>query len=151
MSAPAQNDGPSPARTTARASPTSENAAVSSAMRAASNALRRSGFASVIRRTAPSRSIRRPGIRAQAYAAASWTGARPLRSARSSPDERMGLKGALAAALTPLRGDELDDAAFERYAEFLRGGGIAGVLAGGTTGEGMLLRPDERLRGITLF
>ena len=57
-SAPAQKLGPSPARTTARASPTSANASVSSAISAASNALRRSGFASVTRSTAPSRSIR---------------------------------------------------------------------------------------------
>ena len=63
------------------------------------------------------------------------------------------LKGALAAALTPYRagGSELDDGAFERYAEFLLAGGIQGVLAGGTTGEGILQTPEERLRGIALF
>jgi dihydrodipicolinate synthase/N-acetylneuraminate lyase len=63
------------------------------------------------------------------------------------------LKGALAAALTPFRagGAELDDAAFERYTGFLLAGGIAGVLAGGTTGEGILQTPEERIRGIRLF
>jgi dihydrodipicolinate synthase/N-acetylneuraminate lyase len=65
----------------------------------------------------------------------------------------MRLKGALAAALTPYRagGAELDDAAFERYAEYLLAGGVDGVLAGGTTGEGILQTPEERIRGITLF
>src|SRR5512145_1016570 len=55
-SAPAQNAGPSPASRTTRASPTSANASVSSAISSASKALRRSGFASVTRRTCPSRS-----------------------------------------------------------------------------------------------
>ena len=65
----------------------------------------------------------------------------------------MRLKGALAAALTPYRagGVELDDAAFEPYAEYLLAGGVHGVLAGGTTGEGILQTPEERIRGITLF
>jgi hypothetical protein len=57
-SAPAEKLGPSPLRTTARASPTSANASVSSAISAASNAFRRSGRASVIRSTGPSVSIR---------------------------------------------------------------------------------------------
>ena len=43
-SAPAQKLGPSPARTTTRASPTSENASCSSAISAASKAFRRSGL-----------------------------------------------------------------------------------------------------------
>lgn len=56
------------------------------------------------------------------------------------------LKGALAAAVTPLRGGgaAVDEAAFEPYADFLAGGGLDGVLALGTTGEGILLAPDER-------
>lgn len=63
------------------------------------------------------------------------------------------LKGALAAALTPYRagGAELDDGAFERYAAYLLAGGVHGVLAGGTTGEGILQTPEERIRGITLL
>jgi N-acetylneuraminate lyase len=65
----------------------------------------------------------------------------------------MSLRGALAAALTPYRagGAELDDGAFERYAEYLLAGRVSGVLAGGTTGEGILQTPEERIRGITLF
>ena len=51
------------------------------------------------------------------------------------------LKGALAAALTPLRdgGDALDEDVFEPYVEFLAAGGLDGILALGTTGEGILL------------
>ena len=57
-SAPAEKLGPSPASTTARDRPTSTNASASSAMRAASNAFRRSGRARVTRSTPPSRSTR---------------------------------------------------------------------------------------------
>ena len=58
------------------------------------------------------------------------------------------IRGALAAALTPLRdgGRALDEAAFEPYAEFLRAGGLDGILALGTTGEGILLTVAERRR-----
>ena len=63
------------------------------------------------------------------------------------------LSGAVAAALTPLRdgGDALDDAVFEPYADFLRRGGVDTVLALGTTGEGILLEPAERLLAIGMF
>src|SRR3954451_8122701 len=61
------------------------------------------------------------------------------------------LHGALAAAVTPLRDDALDEDAFEPYVEFLARGGLAGILAFGTTGEGILLRPDERKRAAELF
>jgi dihydrodipicolinate synthase/N-acetylneuraminate lyase len=63
------------------------------------------------------------------------------------------LRGALAAAVTPLRADaaELDDAAFEPYVDFLVSGGLDGVLALGTTGEGILLSADERRRAARLF
>jgi dihydrodipicolinate synthase/N-acetylneuraminate lyase len=56
------------------------------------------------------------------------------------------LKGALAAAVTPLRdgGDAVDEAALAPYVDFLAAGGLDGLLALGTTGEGILLRPDER-------
>src|SRR3954454_18862251 len=57
MSAPAENDGPSPDSTTARESPTSANAVASSSINAASKALRRSGRAIAIRRTPALRSI----------------------------------------------------------------------------------------------
>jgi dihydrodipicolinate synthase/N-acetylneuraminate lyase len=63
------------------------------------------------------------------------------------------IRGALAAALTPLRegGEALDEDAFGPYAEFLVAGGVAGILALGTTGEGILLRPEERRRAVALF
>src|SRR3954466_413489 len=61
------------------------------------------------------------------------------------------LHGALAAAVTPLRDDALDEDAFEPYVEFLVRGGLDGFLAFGTTGEGILLRPDERKRAAELF
>jgi dihydrodipicolinate synthase/N-acetylneuraminate lyase len=56
------------------------------------------------------------------------------------------LKGALAAAVTPLRdgGAAIDPDAFEPYAGFLAGGGLDGLLALGTTGEGILLSAPER-------
>jgi len=61
------------------------------------------------------------------------------------------LRGAIAAALTPLRdrGALLDEDAFGPYCEFLRG--LDGVLALGTTGEGILLSPAERKRVTELF
>jgi dihydrodipicolinate synthase/N-acetylneuraminate lyase len=61
------------------------------------------------------------------------------------------LKGALAAALTPLRdgGAALDEDAFALYCEFLRE--LDGVLALGTTGEGILLAVGERKRVVELF
>ena len=54
------------------------------------------------------------------------------------------LTGALAAAVTPLRNDAFDDAAVELYFDFLAGHGLDGVLALGTTGEGVLFSPEER-------
>jgi dihydrodipicolinate synthase/N-acetylneuraminate lyase len=58
-----------------------------------------------------------------------------------------------AAALTPLRqgGDGLDEAAFAPYVEFLHRGGVDGILALGTTGEGILLDTSERMRAAELF
>jgi dihydrodipicolinate synthase/N-acetylneuraminate lyase len=61
------------------------------------------------------------------------------------------LRGAIAAALTPLRGGTLDEAAFAPYVDFLAAGGLDGVLALGTTGEGMLFSPDERRRVAALY
>ena len=56
------------------------------------------------------------------------------------------LRGAIAAALTPLTGDgvAVDEAAFPGYVDFLAGHGLDGILALGTTGEGVLLSVDER-------
>ena len=63
------------------------------------------------------------------------------------------LRGALAAAVTPLRdaGAALDDGAVAPYTEFLAGGGLDGILALGTTGEGILLRGAERRRALEAF
>jgi dihydrodipicolinate synthase/N-acetylneuraminate lyase len=61
------------------------------------------------------------------------------------------LRGALAAAVTPLDGERLDEDAFAPYVEFLAAGGLDGLLALGTTGEGLLFRPDERKRAVELF
>jgi hypothetical protein len=63
------------------------------------------------------------------------------------------LKGALAAAVTPLRdgGEALDEDVVAPYVEYLAEGGLDGILALGTTGEGILLREDERRRAAELF
>jgi len=63
------------------------------------------------------------------------------------------LRGALAAAVTPLRDDgaALDEEAFGPYLEFLVAGGLDGILALGTTGEGILLTAVERRRAAELF
>lgn len=61
------------------------------------------------------------------------------------------LRGALAAAVTPQADDRLDDEAFGPYADFLVEAGIDGVLALGTTGEGLLFDPVERRRALELF
>src|SRR3954467_5233397 len=56
-----------------------------------------------------------------------------------------------AAALTPLHDDALDEDVFPRYLDFLPRGGLDGILALGTTGEGILLKPEERMRTTELF
>src|SRR5438876_8381849 len=63
------------------------------------------------------------------------------------------LRGALAAALTPLRdaGEALDEDAIAPYVDFLVAGGVDGLLALGTTGEGFLLPLEQRLRAAQLF
>jgi dihydrodipicolinate synthase/N-acetylneuraminate lyase len=63
------------------------------------------------------------------------------------------ITGALAAAVTPLRdgGAGLDEEAFGPLADFLAAGGLDGILAMGTTGEGILLAPAERRRVTELF
>ena len=61
------------------------------------------------------------------------------------------LRGALAAAVTPLDGDRLDEAAFGPYVDFLAASGLDGLLALGTTGEGLLLGVAERKRALELF
>jgi len=63
------------------------------------------------------------------------------------------LRGALAAAVTPLTdaGEALDEEAFAPYVDFLATGGVDGLLALGTTGEGFLLPVEQRLRAAQLF
>jgi dihydrodipicolinate synthase/N-acetylneuraminate lyase len=56
------------------------------------------------------------------------------------------LKGTVPAAVTPLKdgGARLDEGAIPPYLDFLIEHGASGVLAMGTTGEGILLDADER-------
>ncbi len=63
------------------------------------------------------------------------------------------LRGAIAAALTPLAGAgaAIDESAFEPYVAFLAEHGIDGLLALGTTGEGVLFDREERKRVAELF
>jgi dihydrodipicolinate synthase/N-acetylneuraminate lyase len=61
------------------------------------------------------------------------------------------LRGALAAAVTPLDGDRLDEDAFAPYVAFLADAGLNGLLALGTTGEGLLFGVEERRRAVELF
>jgi dihydrodipicolinate synthase/N-acetylneuraminate lyase len=61
------------------------------------------------------------------------------------------LRGALAAAVTPLADDELDEEAFGPYADFLVAGGLDGALVLGTTGESMLFGAQERRRVLELY
>ena len=58
------------------------------------------------------------------------------------------LRGALAAAVTPLRdgGTAPDEDAVAPYAGFLARAGLTGVLALGSAGEGILLGTEERKR-----
>lgn len=68
-------------------------------------------------------------------------------------ESRNMLRGAIAAALTPLMdgGAALDEAAFGPYVDFLVAGRLDGVLALGTNGEGILLSVPERRRVTELF
>lgn len=63
------------------------------------------------------------------------------------------LGGAYAASVTPLRGGgaALDVEAFWPLVAFLAAGGVEGLLACGTTGEGILLSGPERRRAVELF
>jgi dihydrodipicolinate synthase/N-acetylneuraminate lyase len=63
------------------------------------------------------------------------------------------LKGAIAAAVTPLidGGRALDEDAVGPLVRFLADGGVDGLLACGTTGEGVLLSVDERRRAAERF
>lgn len=65
----------------------------------------------------------------------------------------MKLSGAIAAAVTPLAGGgtRLDEDAFGPLVAFIAAGGVDGILACGTTGEGVLLSVAERQRATELF
>src|ERR671914_846104 len=67
-------------------------------------------------------------------------------TAETNGYHRRMLRGAIAAAVTPLRddGSTVDEDAFAPFVRFLSVGGVDGVLACGTTGEGILLSVDER-------
>lgn len=57
----------------------------------------------------------------------------------------------IPAALTPMKDGTLDEAVFAPYAEYLHTRGADGILALGSTGEGILLSVAERKRAIELF
>jgi dihydrodipicolinate synthase/N-acetylneuraminate lyase len=61
------------------------------------------------------------------------------------------LRGALAAAVTPLRNGRFDAAAVVPYVDFLAGHGLDGALVLGTTGEGVLFSIEERKEIATVF
>ena len=63
------------------------------------------------------------------------------------------IRGTLAAAATPLTdgGRALDGDGFAPLVDFLAGAGLDGLLALGTTGEGILLTVAERQRVAELF
>lgn len=63
------------------------------------------------------------------------------------------LSGAIAAAVTPLAagGTTIDEEAVGPYLTFLSAHGVDGVLALGTTGEGVLFDVEERKRVAELF
>ena len=63
------------------------------------------------------------------------------------------LRGALAAAVTPLDDDGtgIDEHGVESLMQFLASGGVDGALILGTTGEGILLSAEERRRAAELF
>ncbi len=55
------------------------------------------------------------------------------------------LRGVIVPLITPMDGDNrVDHAGVRQVAEFVVAKGVHAVMIGGTTGEGMLLSPDER-------
>jgi dihydrodipicolinate synthase/N-acetylneuraminate lyase len=63
------------------------------------------------------------------------------------------LRGALAASVTPLcdTGRKLDEDAFGLLTDFFVASGLDGIMALGTSGEGILLSTEERRRAADLF
>jgi dihydrodipicolinate synthase/N-acetylneuraminate lyase len=74
-------------------------------------------------------------------------------SASAGSSRRGELRGALAASATPLRdgGASLDEGAIGPIVDFLAAGGVSGLLALGTTGEGILFDVEERKRATERF
>ena len=85
----------------------------------------------------------------------SWCGRSGTTSTSRATGGRVAgvLKGALAASVTPLArgGAALDEDGFGPLADFLAAGGLDGLLALGTNGEGILLSVAERKRAAELF
>jgi 4-hydroxy-tetrahydrodipicolinate synthase len=57
---------------------------------------------------------------------------------------QVNFEGVWVPIVTPFRDDNIDHAALARLASHLAGHGIAGLVAGATTGEGALLGPGEQ-------
>ena len=120
---------------------------------AASNALRASGRAIVTRRMSPSRSTRSAPIVAEPRSVDRQFDASESRLPEADPGthdvESQHAPGHLAAALTPLRdgGAALDEERSGPYCDFLAAGGLDGLLAFGTNGEGVLFSVEERSAG----
>ncbi|MDR1335084.1 MAG: 4-hydroxy-tetrahydrodipicolinate synthase [Holosporaceae bacterium] len=53
--------------------------------------------------------------------------------------------GYFAAVVSPFKGSRLDLVAFEKYLAYLITGGISGIVVCGSTGEFVLLSPEEKL------
>jgi len=92
-------------------------------------------------------------------AALAWPAAAALNVFACEPEwaalaqELGGDKVSVFSAVTPLQdaGEALDEAAFGPYVQFLAAGGVDGLLALGTTGEGFLLPMEQRMRAAQLF
>ncbi|HET7572917.1 MAG TPA: dihydrodipicolinate synthase family protein [Gaiellaceae bacterium] len=61
------------------------------------------------------------------------------------------LRGAIAAAVTPLRHGAFHAGAVGPYVDFLAGHGVDGILVSGTTGEGVLFSLEERCASVSAF
>ncbi|SER03067.1 4-hydroxy-tetrahydrodipicolinate synthase [Faunimonas pinastri] len=59
-------------------------------------------------------------------------------------------KGSIPALVTPMRGDEVDEAAFRAFVEWQIGEGSSGLVPVGTTGESPTLSHDEHRRVVEL-
>ena len=147
MSAPAQKLGPSPASTTARAVPTSTNASASAEIMSPSNAFRVSGPGErdaehVAVTLDPSGHPFDPRSQhgAGQSRVASWSPTRDATgAARHAGRERDAAAGRGCASSTPTRSARCSTTTSTR--------GLEGILAFGTTGEGILFSVDERRRG----